>query len=812
MNVAEVAQIWNSAGVSTIPVLNNGTKRPSIPWGVYQAQMPTLDQVNQWWPNGKSTLGLALICGSISGNLEMTELEAAASGSEHLDAIQQQLESTGRGDLWGRLTDGSTYMEWTPSGGIHFLYRITGHEVPGNEKIAVDAHGKVLSETRGEGGYVIVAPTSGLVHPTGESWSIAAGQYGTLAGFTWAEREILHAAIFAALDQRPVPDPRPTPAPRLPVTTGNRPGDAFAAVTDWDEILAPLGWTLSHRTGEEEYWVRPGKNKRDGHSATTNYRGSDLMKVFSSSVPELETDATYTKFGAFAALHHGGDWKAATVELAGRGFGNVPVRAQELDTLALAPSVVAATVVQAEPAGQWAPYRWDEFGMARWLFDWCRTKPKFVHHDGKFHTFNGKAWEKDLGGRLTRAYFAMTEAMLVEAEAAEDDKRVKFVRSMRSGAKCEAVIKLLRSLPDVTVGMEAFDTQKHLLNLDNVTLDVKSGQVLPHNPDHMLTRVMAAPFDEQATCPRFASFMEQVQPDPEMREYVQRAVGYSLLGRADQRALFLAHGKTGTGKSTFISVISRVMGDYAATAPAGTFTSGKDKGATPDLHRLRGKRFVTTSETGENTAFDEDLLKRLTGRDMISSRALYQDFQEWIPECAIWIATNFPPKFNSDDDAIWGRAKLIPFTTVISETGPEIPDLASIIVETETAGVLNWMLEGLASYLVQGLAEPAAVKAGATAHRESNDSATRFYNENVADGFLNEGEECTMRTQEMVAMYASWAAQSGERPLGPRRFINRLLSAKPNLKHVSVHGHMLWVGVQRAPGAGFLGLIPPTRE
>lgn len=811
MNLAEVAQIWNSVGVSTIPVRTDGTKRPSVAWGQYQVTLPTPGELSEWWPNGHSTLGLALICGNISGNLEMCELEAAAAGGENLDAIRNELSLIGFEYLWNRLTDGSTYMEWTPSGGIHFLYRITDAPVPGNTKIAVDEGGKVLAETRGEGGYVIVAPTSGLCHPSGESWSIAAGQYGRLASFSFPERQLVHACIAKVLDRRAPMQPKPEPPANLPApVSGARPGDAWGAVTEWDEILEPLGWTLSHRTGVEEYWVRPGKSKRDGHSATTNYQGSGLLKVFSSSIPELEPDATYTKFGAWTLLTHGGDYKAATLELAGRGFGSAPVFGPmaTLDTMPLPASVSPELHnTSPEPPGKAIRYTLDEMGTAQRLWERVQDGFRYVHEEKIFYQWNTQVWEKDHTGAIHREYIRLTETLLEESKGTEG-KAAKWADRSRSNRAMEAAIKVVSRLPGASVSAATFDPLSRLINLGNGVLDMDTDTLLPHDPSYLMTRMMGGDYDPAAQSPMFDKFIAEVLPDPEIRDYVQRAVGYSMLGDADQRALFLIHGPSGTGKSAFIEIISKVLGSYSGVAPAGTFKESRgEKGANPDLHRLRGKRFVTTSETGENTSFDEDLLKRVTGRDSVSSRGLYQDFVDWSPECTVWIATNHPPKFNSDDDAIWRRAKLVPFMTQFGRGDtPEIFGIGTKIVKAEANGILNWVLAGVRAYLQRGLDEPEAVQQAATTHRESTDSVLRFFDETVADGLLAESPEGRIRTTELHAMYLTWAQQNGERPLGSRRFINRLSSSRPHLSFGKKSGHMVWFGLSRVvmPGVGLV--------
>ncbi len=125
------------------------------------------------------------------------------------------------------------------------------------------------------------------------------------------------AWVLTAL-QRPVEAPRPA-APAADV--GTRPGDMWAAQTSWRQLLEADGWTFDGvGRDSDERWVRPGKEARDGISATVNYKGSDVLKVFSSSVPNLRAEETYTKLGYLAATRHGGDHSAAARWLAGQGW------------------------------------------------------------------------------------------------------------------------------------------------------------------------------------------------------------------------------------------------------------------------------------------------------------------------------------------------------------------------------------------------------------------------------------------------------------------------------------------------------------
>src|ERR1044071_8514248 len=263
-------------------------------WKSYQSCAATEREVRQWYRNPE--LGIAVVCGKVSGNLEMLELEGCASSSEDLDKIQEQFgDDASLWAFWNQLTERG-YMEATPSGGIHFLDRITDHEVPGNTKIAnrpptaeelaekPHLRAVTLSETRGEGGYVIVAPTRGDVHPTGDSWDTLTPGL-EIPAITWKVRCKLHEAIANALDTMPEVVqwvPRERVAVERPAGDV-LPGHDYNARESWEYLLSAYGWqSPSNTPGGGQFWTRPGKRVIDGHSASVGHKGSDNLYVFSS--------------------------------------------------------------------------------------------------------------------------------------------------------------------------------------------------------------------------------------------------------------------------------------------------------------------------------------------------------------------------------------------------------------------------------------------------------------------------------------------------------------------------------------------------
>jgi len=815
VSVAAIAHIWQAAGVSVLPIPANRSKSPDRKWAQYTITAPTLEEVTDWWGNGHSRYGIALICGAVSGNLEMTELEANATDGVSLNKVMEACDRHGIRPLWDFLNGPNGFSEVSPTGGIHLLYRVQGGTVPGNTKVArrpateeelLERPGdrvKVLAETRGEGGYVITAPSPGTCHPSGEPWMLLQGQYGILPVISWEERNLLHLALFEALDEMPPPIPAALPAPPAGLSAAGssldlRPGDRWAAQTSFGDILDKAGWTLSHRAGEEEYWVRPGKSARDGHSATVNYRGSNLLYVFSTAVDGLESETSYTKFGAYAHLFYDGDWNAAAQSL-------VPQWGTPRASIDSFQPTVAEAVEAPEQPDEY--YTHDELGNSLRLTRKMDGRHLFLEEEDHWYQWNGTQYIPDKKGfAVGRLMAACTDDMLEEGK--NNEALLKWAKASRSERRLTAAVKLARQVPGVTLSATQMNPHRHLLNLANGVLDLQDGILRPHDKSYLMTRTFAASYNPQATCPEFDAFMEAALPDPAMRSYVQRALGYSMLGDADQRSVFLIHGPSGTGKSTLMETMRNVFGEYGATAPASTFkASDRSTAPSPDVHALRGKRFVTTSETSAGALFDEDLLKRLSGRDQIQSRGLYKDFIEWTPECALWLATNNPPKFTSDDDAIWRRAKLIPFLTVFTGEG-ERRDMARTVLALERDGILNWLLAGLRDYLANGLGEPELVRELAAEQRSQSDPVARFVEEKVTDEILVMAPGQTIRTSELFAMYLEWSRQVGEKGVGSRRFFHRIQSNFPDLRHEKV-GHVFWVGIGRSTGAGILGTFSP---
>lgn len=331
------------AGLCTIRPRSDGTKAPmAVPhhgrlnsstgkrepgWELYQLERPSRHTVEAWFATSP---GLGVVCGTVSGHLQMLELEGRALTDEiRRRRFIEALDRHGARQTWDRMTAG--YLESTPSGGVHTMAYVPGH-VAGNVVFARclddDGTARPLIETRGDGGFVVVAPSNGTTHPTGGSWTLRAGGFGSIATLTAEEWDLVATAAMECneLDSPdptiPQPERRTTAQPWQGGTVGSSWANVAAAhlqATDGTvAILERHGWTVWRETDELVYVTRPGK---DGGVSGHVKRANGRLLNYSSSAPfqawptfvdgQRVPTTTYDAGDVLAVYEHGGDRMAA---------------------------------------------------------------------------------------------------------------------------------------------------------------------------------------------------------------------------------------------------------------------------------------------------------------------------------------------------------------------------------------------------------------------------------------------------------------------------------------------------------------------
>jgi putative DNA primase/helicase len=227
--------------------------------------------------------------------------------------------------------------------------------------------------------------------------------------------------------------------------------------------------------------------------------------------------------------------------------------------------------------------------------------------------------------------------------------------------------------------------------------------------------------------------------------------------------MFILYGTGANGKSTFLNVIQRILGDYAISTYADTFMKRNNDTATNDIARLRGTRFVTTTETEQGKRLSEHLIKQVTGNDPLTARFLYGEYFNFIPTFKIFMASNHKPVIRGTDHGIWRRIKLIPFTTRITEDKMD-KYLEQKLLE-EKSGILNWLIEGVLKWQEEGLKTPKIIESATDEYRGEMDVIGNFIKERCV-----QEPDLSIRARELFRAYQDWCADSNEQAISERMF------------------------------------------
>lgn len=418
-------------------------------------------------------------------------------------------------------------------------------------------------------------------------------------------------------------------------------------------------------------------------------------------------------------------------------------------------------------------YALTDAGNGERLSDYIEDKAVYVADWGRWAVWDGKRWVRNKTGRVANMAKLVVREMYEEAaKIADPDLRSKLVAwAMNSEAdsKIEAMIRRAKSEPGVSVEDpgDVFDRDPWLLNVENGTLDLKNdGKLRPHDPADMITKLVPVDYLEDAKAPVFEQFLVEILPSEEVRRFVQKAVGYALTGDVSEQVMFIPYGTGANGKSTFLGVLLKMLGDYAKEAADDLLVS--KQGAHPtELADLFGAWFVASMEVDEGRKLAEARVKQLTGGDRIKARFMRQDFWEFDPTHKFFMSVNHKPVVRGTDHAIWRRIRLVPFTKTFAEEEKDalLPEKLAV----ELPGILAWAVRGCVNWQSERLGAPKEVMAATEEYKSEMDVLSAFVDERCETG-----EKFKERSSRLYEAYREWCQETGESAETMRTFGNRM--------------------------------------
>lgn len=417
-----------------------------------------------------------------------------------------------------------------------------------------------------------------------------------------------------------------------------------------------------------------------------------------------------------------------------------------------------------------------------------------------FFTWSGRVWERSdskvrnmvhfIGRSLMAAAKRKTEDKAPDAKEDPGEGLRKAARGFTTRRKIDDCLAELQTVPAVHVNPTDFDDRPDLLSFRNGTVDLRTGEIRGHRKDDLLTYCLAIDYDPKATCQRWEAFAEEIFPGmPEMPAYLQRLIGYGITGHTSEQCFAVLWGKGANGKSVLTDTLTSVFRSITETTPFATFEERASGGIPNDIAALRGSRLVMASEGESGKPMSEAMLKRVTGKDEITARFLRQEFFTFKPTFLLMLATNFKPKFRGQDEGLWRRVKLIPFTRFFA---PEERDHAlDQKLTAEAEGIAAWAVRGAMEWYRSGsLQDPQRIVDATKDYRRTSDNLAGFY-----PGVLEPCEDEELTAGQAYQAYTHWCEAEGlpSRERWTRRtFIDamaeRSIPNKPTVKGISLIG------------------------
>jgi putative DNA primase/helicase len=422
----------------------------------------------------------------------------------------------------------------------------------------------------------------------------------------------------------------------------------------------------------------------------------------------------------------------------------------------------------------------------------------------KFIAWDGTRWLVDEMRTVERRAKRVSDGLWDELFKLRDGTEAKlwmqclqWVKYSSSVRGLGAMISLAREL--LAVSHDDLDADPWLFNVQNGTIDLRTGQLRPHDRADLITKIAPVQYNPAATCPTWERFVSEVScGNQTLVNYRRRLYGYALTGVIREHVLPFFYGTGANGKSTELQTILETWGDYGYKAPEDLILVKRWEVHPTERAALFGKRLVVCIETEDGRRMAEVQVKELTGGDTVTARRMREDFWSYAPTHKLVVAGNYRPTIRGHDLGIWRRVKLVPFNAVFLDGKADTAMKEKLLAER--SGILNWCIAGCLEWQRHGLGEPETVTEQTQNYRQDMDRVGEF----VQD-YCDVGKDLETNARDLWEAFTKLTGETMSQVAFAERltalgFRNRDAKGKPLRRTTtSCKGRRYWKGMRLRP-------------
>lgn len=762
-----VALACASLGWRVLPLSRDSKKPVMRAWPERATTDP--DEILDWWSASGQYAGCitGVATGPESGifvlDVDHHARDGAPNGFDTLAALEAE-----HGPL------PKTFRVRTPSGGAHLYFR---YPTDGRHVITKPNTCGPGLDTRGLGGQVVAPAT----------W-IGAGEYQVVSGPAESVVAVAPDWLLDMVERR---------VNEHGIAEGEWSGEPPRDVDDW------LAGAADQGDGDQEsYLFRFMSSLRARAVPEPEMRrlGAELIArfvVFNDAEPWTERDVD-DKIKSVSRYPAGRTSDRARPVVIPEALAEASVRDQS--NQAEYPPVTAVDV--AEPVtgtGPDNPHRNTDRANGIEIARFLDGRALWTPENGWF-VFDGKRWAPDVELVRTLLVGELTDQLRRRATSGEsptEEAEVLMARANRLESASGLGAALSFTEPLLAVSVTRLDADPWLLNCPNGTLDLRTGELQPHDAKHYLSRICPTPYDPEATDAVWTrTLWEALEGDEDRLRVMARFAGYTLTGRTTEKKMLVISGPTNTGKSTITEPLYHVLGavhdgGYATTWDADVVQADSRVNRAEKLNKARGARLVLVAELEKGSRMADSFVKQFTGGDTMDARGLYKDSYSYRPDGKLWMATNYVPQ--SPDRALQERLLLLPFTHVPPHKDPRVKAHLEDSAEAKRA-VLAWAVRGCLAWRNGGdLGAMPWLDAARAEYATESDPILQF----IQDELVEVADRADASHVDQVWRHYSmvWGPENQQRPLKRRAFEAALKErGLEKGRGGDPRGHMRWEG------------------